>query len=601
MKNEHRIWRSDKSEFAGLLSKTPNDLNDETCVALAIYDDNELSTIAKSGFNAIWVHCIINNIVNVEPFPELGKNHMEHKSALRVLIERAARHGLKVFIYTQAARAVPVLNREFWDRHPDVGGQEDSYAACDGDSTQVAVRSLCTSTAPVRTWLKNAARQMAEELPGLGGIFMTTASERPSHCYGRRQMDDHPNPSWRIQCPRCRERRPEDIVVEIINLMRDGVREASDRIEVIAWNWSWTMWGISPPCHAIIDRLPEDVILMADFERGGRKDLWRRPGWFINEYSLAYAGPSELCLGVFDVARKRGMRVMSKLQLGTTHELASVVSLPLLDNVFKKAAYHRLSETAGFLGCWNFGNSLGTNTAAFNYFLSPACPNNEAEALENFAVSYFPGCDAGLLAESWRRFTAAMDYYPFSVPFLYNGIVNYTLAYTQMWVFGKLSGESAGPSHLIVPRGDELSFAFDYAAWGMEESTVFSLDEIIVRLGKLASAWAEALETLKSSLVKCSRLNARNEVGNAAICGAAWRSAFNTYKAYRLRRCWNDSLRSELTAIAADELEVLRAVLPHVENDPRQGYHAEAHGHMFDAASIKNKMLILQKMCGQGV
>ena len=43
-------------------------------------------------------------------------------------------------------------------------------------------------------------------------------------------------------------------------------------------------------------------------------------------------------------ARERGLRVMAKLQLGTTHELATVPSLPLIGNLYDKARALRRRE-----------------------------------------------------------------------------------------------------------------------------------------------------------------------------------------------------------------------------------------------------------------
>lgn len=45
---------------------------------------------------------------------------------------------------------------------------------------------------------------------------------------------------------------------------------------------------------------------MAGCERGGRMDLAEHPGHKIDEYSLTYSGPSELCLGVLEVAGELG-------------------------------------------------------------------------------------------------------------------------------------------------------------------------------------------------------------------------------------------------------------------------------------------------------
>lgn len=111
---------------------------------------------------------------------------------------------------------------------------------------------------------------------------------------------------------------------------------------------------------------------MADFERGGiRKD-----GVLINEYSLGYAGPSEQFLDSLKLARQRGIPVMVKLQIGTTHELATICSLPLIGNLYEKASFLRENHLEGFMGCWNFGNFNSANLFAFNEFLT-AIPENK--------------------------------------------------------------------------------------------------------------------------------------------------------------------------------------------------------------------------------
>ncbi len=589
-----RIWRSWRSDFAGLLSARPDaDLTDETLLALDVYDEAELARIAGAGFNGIWVHGILDHLVQTAPFLELGGNHRQHQAALRTLIARAGRHGIRVYLYLQPPRAIPVARETFWERHPGVGGQEETRADRDDPDLKVTVRALCVSTPTVRTWLRDACRDLAAALPGLGGLILITASELPAHCYSGRQPDD---PRWMIECPRCRLRRPEDLVVDIIRAVRDGVRDVSPDLAVIAWNWSWVMWGQPEPCLSILDRLPADVIVMADFERGGWKDLWRRPRTKIDEYSLSYAGPSERCLKTFEAVQRRGGLTMSKLQLGTTHELASVVSLPLLPNLYRKAAYHRRHPSAGFMGCWNFGNQLSANTAAFNFFLSADCPDDEAAALRRFGAAYFPGCQVDRLVDAWHQFLTAMDAYPFCIPFIYSGPMNYALAYCEPFVAGPLNGRPAGPSHLIVPRGDDLSGAFDAERNGYEASALFPLDDIIIRMERLAAEWEAGCALLQQALETCAEDAARLEVGNAWICGAVWRSTAHAFKAYRLRREWTAARRAELESVARDELAVLRAVLPWVARDPRQGYHAEAHGHMFDVAQIQAKIAHLGRL-----
>lgn len=51
---------------------------------------------------------------------------------------------------------------------------------------------------------------------------------------------------------------------------RFGIRSQSRRMRVVAWNWSWTAYE-KAPCTGIIAQLPKDVVVMADFERGGSR------------------------------------------------------------------------------------------------------------------------------------------------------------------------------------------------------------------------------------------------------------------------------------------------------------------------------------------
>ena len=575
MNNTWRIWRSPQSDFA---AEPADEVHEETCQAHTVYTDEALSEIAANGFNGIWVHALLHHIVSAEPFPELGKSCRMHREALEILIRRAKKYGIRVFLYLQPPRAIPLTEKDFWRRHADCGGVfYPRYQA----------RSLCVSEKSVCEWLRNVSAGLAETLPELGGLILITASELPSHCYSHRNKFES---AYMIDCPRCREREPQDIVIDVIQAVRDGVRRISSDLPIIVWNWSWTMWGLKPPCREIVERLPHDVVLMADFERGGYKDFWKRPRCMINEYALSYDGPSGYCRDIMSLARSRGMRVMAKLQFGTTHELATVVSLPVMSHIFSKALFLRDTPCDGYLGCWNFGNFFSANTVGFNFFLRDDTPPEEDSALKLFAEHYFPGCDSGKVASAWKKFSQAMFYYPFSNLFLYNGPMNYTLAYREMYTPGPLRGTPCGPSHLSAERGDELASSF--------ERDGFTAREIYERLERLARSWEDGLADFEQGLASLSSLPARREFGNAVICGCIWESTASTYRVYELRRNWNSSLQEKFLQIARDEIRNLQRALPWVAADKRQGWHAEAHACLFDEKGIQEKIRYLEHLIG---
>ncbi len=549
--------------------------------AEVVYDDAELQRVARQGFNGIWVHGILRHLVSVCPFPELGDNAGIQQVALERLIARAARHGLKVWLYLQPPRAVPVSWSHFWEKHPEVGGEEMEVPGSPGEP-DACFRSLCTSTQPVKDWIYHASAELAATFPEMGGVILITSSEFPSHCYTHRTRYEPTDWCPTISCPRCANREPEEVTAEVVTLVHAGIASKSETMEVIAWNWSWAWRGDS--YEQVIARLPQEVILMADYERGGFRDLPGRKAFLVDEYSLGYSGPSERFQRCALAARARGMRVMAKLQLGTTHELASVVSLPIIGSLYDKAVALVKDEATGFMGCWNFGNYPSTNTVAFMEFLRQGTGADKEAVLEHFARERFPGCSPGLTRRAWELFETAMLYFPFTIAFLYHGAHPYTLAYHEIYHPTDLSGKPAGRSWLGDNRGDDLSNSY------LLHHTQFNLDEIIDRLGHLAALWQHGVALLTEALAGVQTEEARQELGNAVICGAIWKSTERTYRIFRLRKAWSDAARAEYLKLAGEEEELLGQVLPWVEADERQGFHLEPHVRMFGAESIRHKI-----------
>lgn len=578
------IWRSPYSDFGKAL-KVANDLQDETFTAVNAYTDEVLSGIAGSGFNAIWVHGLLQNLVPSGVFPEFGKHSRKHIKNMRSLIVRAARHGLKVFVYMQPPRGINVKHA-FWKNNMDVGGTVSHCVSDDG--YKVEMRALCTSTQKVKDYLRTSPERLIREIPDLGGVILITASEYSSHCYGHFHCSEfypkhRTGKPFPIECPRCRQRHPVDVVSEIIQLFRDGVRAVSKNVQIIAWNWGWTLYE-KDPCAAIISSLPKDVVLMSGFERGGTKVILGKRR-LIDEYSLSFAGPSGRFLRSFCTARKHGLKVMAKLQIGTTHELATVPNLPLIGRLHKKAMEMRKLGIDGFLGCWNFGNMLTANTAAFNSFFNAERPKSKKKALSEFASTYFPGCDASAVVQAWEQFETAMNSYPFSVPFLYRSPINYSLAYSLKP--GQAAGTPMGRSWQMDKRGEDLRHSFLYGC--------YTLSEVIKGVEFLSKKWKIGATLLERVLKNSECEEARQEIDNAWVCYHIFRSTWNTYRVYRLRRRWTDSKLPAYLRIIRNELTNLKAAFPIVEADPRFGYHSEAQAYMFNAASIRKKIILLKR------
>jgi hypothetical protein len=584
MKIPIRIWRSPYSKFGHLL-KNPDDLLDETVTAIDAYDDKALQEIAESGFNAIWVHGLLKNIILSEIFPEFGRNSSVHIHHMRMLIKRAAKYNIKVFLYMQPPRALDVEN-SFWKKHPDVVGQETDYTTDDG--YPVKMRSLCTSTTKVKDYLYQSSAKLANELPGLGGVILITASEFPSHCYGRSGSicDESGNLTQRkIDCPNCSKRPPSEVISEIIHLIRNGLKSVDDELKIVAWNWSWSS-HYAIPCEEIISQLPKDIILMVDFERGGEKEIFGKKR-LIDEYSLSYSGPSSQFLRTCDFAKKKRMNIMARLQIGTTHELATVPNLPLIGNLYDKAKAMKENGIADFMGCWNFGNMISANTNAFNHFMGAEQLPDKQHDLGDFAREYFPECNSELIVKAWKAFDHAMNSYPFSTSFLYCSPLNYTLIYPLEPA--PVDNIPSGRSWLMDDRGGNLD----------KSLTEFSIEEVLKGLEMLYQQWWKGVMFLEQGLDISKCKHSYEELNNAQVCYHIFRSAWNTYRTYQLRCEFSNLKLSEYLQVINNELANLKKVLPIIKNNKRFGYHSEAQNYMFDYAGVKNKADDLEKQIQQ--
>ncbi len=81
-----RILRSHRSDCWG----------DELTSALVAYTDEWLRGLTHAGYDSIWVRLDLRAIVPSRLFPRVNSSSLDH---LNRLVERAARHGVRVIAY----------------------------------------------------------------------------------------------------------------------------------------------------------------------------------------------------------------------------------------------------------------------------------------------------------------------------------------------------------------------------------------------------------------------------------------------------------------------------------------------------------------------
>jgi hypothetical protein len=272
--------------------------------------------------------------------------------------------------------------------------------------------AMCTSIQKVKDFIFEISRLLFMELPNLKGLVIISFSEFNSHCHARGETN----------CERCKNRERDEVIAEVLNLLNAGAKAARTDAEVIAWNWSWGGYQ-----EKIVSRLDETISLMGDYERGGKRSF-DGIEHIVDEYSLSYVGPSEqFCEILHDAGR--GRKKYAKLQLGVTHEIATVPYFPLMQKIVSKIANMKELGLSGMLECWNFGNILSRNIEVANMMAWDSCDTEPEEILKTLAARDFGKEAAQDFVRSWQTFCDASDHYPFSLRLLYIGPMNHGGAY----------------------------------------------------------------------------------------------------------------------------------------------------------------------------
>jgi len=549
----------------------------------AFYHDNLLSRLAHHGMNGVWVRGGLCAYSRTDAFPEFGERADEILGGLRRLCERAARYGISVYLFFNEPLGFPV-DSPLWERYPECRGSYVGY---------FDRNCLCTSIPRVRDFLHDGMRYVFEHAPELGGVILITASEYPTHCYCHVPTRPGALPKSEyvakgILCPRCAEREPQEIVGEVVTLIRDGVRCASPTAEVMAWNWSWSAYEPDPQ-EGILRRLPEDVIVMGDFERGIMTEACGF-AYQNDEYSLKIVGPSDRFRGLADFAHARGRRVYAKIQIGTTHENGSVPYLPVLQRIVRKFQALTASGVTGLMTCWNFGNMPSLATELAGLLAWDPQPEDPDEVLAQLASRHFGPEAAPRVVEAWNLLSEAIEDFPGSIPVQYHGPV------------------SRGPAFpFVLERINQTfprSWLLDCDVDGDDMSnwlSPFTAEHVLTCFHSLCGRWREGVRAMLDALPLAQGGDAEalaREAGAARVCGCQFRSAANVVDFLLTRDQWyeaedaeaKETLRGRLVEILRDEERNCEEALPLVDADSRLGFHGEGYGYMFNRPLIEAKL-----------
>lgn len=498
------------------------------------FQEGYLNEVFHQDADGIWLYVLLNDLVPSPVFEGMGVGSEARLQRLRDLVNRAGKRGLKVYLYLNEPRAQFL---PFFEKYPEVKGQPEGNTV-----------ALCTSTELVQKHLRGSCEKLFREVPGLGGVFVITASENLSNCYSHHAKN---------LCPRCSKRTPADVIAETIRCMSEGVWAADPKAKFIVWDWSWhSVLGEEVP-EQIIQRLPKGVGLMADFERGTRIERGGIP-MNVEEYSISTIGPSPRAKIRSEQAKKFNFDFLAKIQLSTTWECGTVPFIPVPNLLARKAQGMRNVGVNGAMATWTIGSYPSPNTEAFA--IQNWNPDlSEAEVLRRIAAKRYGENAIESAVRGWTKLSEA-----FTEEFPFFSSYNPPLQHgPSLPLYRRDIPPPFGSATLFNCKDDWRNWTHPY-----------SPDITIKLLRHICDRWDEGIKDFRQVVERSGghRKMAERDLGVAWMVGYHWRAYANDLDFYKARDAGDVA---GMKRIAAEESKATEQAFRLVRGDSRFGWELE--------------------------
>lgn len=513
--------------------------------------ENLLAQYASMGIKGIWMHALLYLLNPIPGAEEYSAGHEKRMANLRRIVERCAKYGIKVYLYLNEPRCMPM---EFYAKKPLWGGQ---------DVPSLNTKTICTTRSPEPLqWLEDTMGKLFREAKGLGGVFCITMSENPTNCHYKAEHE---------RCPSCRIVPPEKIIADVIAAMERGMHSAAPEAKMIAYDWGWSRApgesDNAPFKQAVLDLLPRNVYICSVSEWGLHTKVGGVEQYLV-DYSISQVGPSEETLATWEHAQKRGIPITAKVQINNSWELSAVPSIPAVYLVDEHLNALKKAGVSGLMLSWTLGGFPGGNLE-----LLSATPEEIA------AAKYHPSL-AKKVCLAWRQFSEAFRQFPFYVTTIYRAPMNY------------------GPMNLLhlKPTGytaSMIGFPYDHLkAWrGVYPEDVFEQQFRI-----LTEGWKQGLETLIAAKAEVQENEQREFRELQTMAEAAYCHFRSTY----LQICFvmardHGFDRPGMIRCVREEIELAKRLHEIVRRDSRIGFEASNH-YYYTLNDLREKIVSCERI-----
>ena len=558
--------------------KRPPLYHDELMDDIDYYPRSYLERLAREGINGLWLTVEWQDLAETS-FTRRSKDAQKRLAKLRRTVDRCLEYGIKTWIFCieplspRTGSASGNSSENIFNTHPELF---NGYV-------------MCTSLPESQRYIEESVKDIFTQVPRLGGMIMISHGERPTTCLS---LVSPVTGERSRSCPRCDKLEPWQIHRNTSEAIVRGIRAAGSDAEYISWFYqphvrperaSWV--------PEVARHVPEGVVMAYNFESGAIKD---QLGRFRNggDYWLSYVGPATGFKSFADAGKTAGASIGAKIQVGNSHEVATVPFVPVPGLLYRKYKAMREMGVSTVLQCWYFGNYPGVMNKAAGELSFDDFSENENEFLLKLARPVWKE-DAEKISKVWKRFSDAYAEYPLSNDMQYYGPFHAGLSWPLLAdVELKPLGSTWMPKD--PPSGDTIGEC-------LENHTIEEAALLASRMAKGVRVLdAEGEDLLDALAVKWRGDKARmRDIGVMKALEYHFMSGSNILgfyhdraKALYLSRKVGDgkgalAALKRMDAAVVREEELTRRILPIAEDDSRIGFHSEAEAHQYHPAKLR--------------
>jgi hypothetical protein len=571
---ERRISRC----FFGPIKRAPK-MKDELMDDVDYYPAQYLNRLAHEGVNGLWLTVEFRDLVATKYTPDNGKDGEKRLAKLKKTVDACLRYGIRTYIFCIEPRAWEPDNPVITN-YPELAGAPSGRG-----------NLFCPTGKTAHDYLYTTVNKIFTAVPELGGMINISHGERATTCLS--SVSTISENKGKINCPRCSEKHPWEILNASLSAMEEGMHDASPDAELISWqympspqrfvtgdDYSIGEWVYDLPKHT-----PEGVILQFNFESGVSRTEF---GKLLvgGDYWISNPGPSDRFERLANVARESGTKISAKIQTGTSHEVATVPFVPLPSLLYRKFDAMRKLGVSHTMLCWYFGNYPGLMNKSAGVLSFEPFPEDVDEFLNRLASIYFKKEDISKVVEAWKLFGEGYENYPLTNLFQYYGPIHDGPVWPLLlkpadaplsptWQIGSSTTLKPWP-----PSGDRVGECI---------GDVLSLEEVVELTRRMTASYEKGMviiNKLKNNYTgEPERLL---DFGVAEALGIQLRSGYNILNFYHLREKMfrmegkeRLDILNKLTGIIKEEIELDEQLLALCEKDSRLGFHSEAEGYKF--------------------